>query len=155
MGLHITSLLKKRYRDKIRKQNFHKKKLELGKVIFVVDDLYYDKIKLKSSFRMVMVNQPSFENSRTYFQNQLKKFSFTLNIQSIFSLFVLFLFLWYYVSSNFRNFIDFILLNHPNKGELNNKCLQLILDTLDLDPNEDIGLALKLGSSEFKLINFF
>jgi hypothetical protein len=62
----------------LKKKNFlefHNKKLALGKIYFISDDLYFYGIKIKSSFRPVMINQPSSDRNRSVIQGQINKFS--------------------------------------------------------------------------------
>ncbi len=47
-----------------KSQAFHKKKLELGRIQFVTDDVYFNGIKIKSSFRPVLINQPVADSER-------------------------------------------------------------------------------------------
>ena len=54
---------------------FHKKKLELGRIQFVTDNLYCNGILIKSSFRPVLINQPSSETERIRFIGQLDKYT--------------------------------------------------------------------------------
>ena len=61
---------------------FHKKKLELGKIQFIVDDMYFQGIKIKTQFRPVMVNQPGADQERTRFLNQLDKYSIKADFYS-------------------------------------------------------------------------
>ena len=79
-------LYKKNIQQYLRYKNesrlFHKKKLELGKIQFVVDDVYFQGIKLKSQFRPVMVNQPGADHERTRFLNQLDKYTIKADFYS-------------------------------------------------------------------------
>jgi hypothetical protein len=55
------------------------------------DDLYFDGIKIKSSFRPVMVNQPSADRYRVVIQSQINKFSVENSKRYILVIFMLFL----------------------------------------------------------------
>jgi len=68
---------------------FHKKKLELGRIMFMVDDIYVDDVKIKSSFRPVLINQPSADKERLAFAAELDKFTFKRDFYSMFSLFLI------------------------------------------------------------------
>ena len=77
---------------------FHKKKLELGRIQFVTDDLYFNGIKIKSGFRPVLINQPGADSERSRFKSQLDKFTIKRDYYSIATLFILvILFYTYYL----------------------------------------------------------
>jgi len=77
-------------------QLFHKKKLELGRIQFVTDDLYFHGIKIRSSFRPVLINQPGADSERSRFKSQIDKFTIKWDYYAIATLFLL---MFYFYSS--------------------------------------------------------
>jgi len=146
--------IKTYYKNKMFWKKYHKKKLELGKVGFVVDDFIFNGIKLKSSFRMVMVNQPNSNLLRDHFEKQLAKPFFTLDYRFFFTTIIIIFFLYTMITPWLKNSLDIILANHPNSKVLNNECLNNILDLIEI--NDDcLRLCLRSKSNKFNLINFF
>lgn len=115
---------------------FHKKKLELGKIQFLVDDIYFYNIKIYSSFRQVMINQPSSEADRTILKNQLDKFSFNINY------FIIFIFFFIFITFNIFRSDNLYLLT------LNNEILKCLFSIVFDDSSEEflnIDIMLELN----------
>lgn len=129
---------------------FHKKKLELGKIIFVVDDFYFSGIKIKSAFRMVLINQPSSEEGRNYLQAKLSS-KIIWNKYMVFGLVLFTLALFNVLSSLlFEFFAPTSLLSTG----LNLAFFNLVLDTILSDfsiPQDDIlKMCLREGFKTYK-----
>jgi len=62
----------------------------------MVDDVYFEGIKIKSSFRPVLVNQPASEQDRGRFLSQLEKFTLKRDFNSVSTTFLLALVLYFY-----------------------------------------------------------
>jgi hypothetical protein len=128
--------------------------MELGRIIFVTDDFYYGKLKLKSSFRMMYLNQPSSEGARNYFQSQLKKYTISFDKYSL----AVLLFLVYTFYNHHYIFImdmfNTLVANHPNKYKLNVVCFNFIIEMVDVNTSittdESLAICLQSGLKQFK-----
>jgi len=148
------TFLKNYLKEKFFWKNYHKKKLELGKVTFIVDDTIFNGIKVKSSFRMIMINQPFSNALRDHFEKQINKPFFNLNFYSILTLILFTLMVCFVLIPFFENFFNIYLYKHPNSDLLNSNMLNLIFDILDED-DDFLKFLLKNSSKKFNLLNFF
>jgi hypothetical protein len=127
----------------------------LGKIIFVVDDFYYGKVKLHSSFRMKMANQPSADRMRNYFQAQLDKFTIEINRWTLLTFFFLVYIGWTHFTGGVNNLSSLLLGEHPNKKQLNYLCIDLVVDLIEISGGDDLSFLLNSFFKESKIFEIF
>ena len=140
----------KNYHNQLRLRNFaknhhsrifHKKKLELGRIQFVTDDVYFNGIKIKAGFRPVLINQPGADSERSRFKSQLDKFTIKRDYYSIATGFMLgILFYTYYLKPTLTKMHDLIYGDSLSDESVTN-LINFLGPVLGLDDDDGLLLA--------------
>ena len=134
----IISVFKKYLKQKKKNSIFNKKQLELGRVVFVLDEFKYGNFVLKSSFRMEMVNQQGTPNSIA---------NPTLNTNKTlikYKYIILYIFMLFIVTKTFMSF------NPTSNNVIENLIIDYTIDMLD-----DIKIDNQIFKYFFKNFNIF
>ena len=155
MKKHIYQHRLNEFRKNHKSKIFHKKKLELGRIQFVTDDVYFNGIKVKSNFRPVLINQPGAESERSRFEAQVDKFTIKRDYYSVVTLCLLSIIVYtYYVKPTLTE-IYHLAYGTGLSGESTTTLLRFLGPILGLD--EDDGLLLTVFTectSHFTLLPF-
>jgi len=73
---------------KKEREEFNKKKLYLGKIVFEYNSVYLDKILIVSFFRPIMINQLSTRVDEKRFKDMLSMFSINRDIPTFITIFI-------------------------------------------------------------------